>query len=113
MRHVTLLVDGIPVRPVLYADRFVDRLRGLVGMPPTTAMIIPGRSVHGCGLRRSLWAVGVGGNGLVRSVTRLRPFGLRVDPGARWLLELPWEDRPPPPGSRVAFLLGCRGCPDG
>jgi hypothetical protein len=112
MRPAVLLVDGVRTRPVLVADRFVDRLRGLVGRPGDAAMAIPGWSVHGWGLHRAVWAVGIDAEGTVLSVSRLRPFGLRVVPGAVWMLELPVVDRPPVAGSTVGFLLGCGRCPD-
>lgn len=93
----TIEVGGCPVR---VARRFPDRLRGLRGRGG--GLLLAGRSVHGIGMRRPLWAVGLTAGGTVVAVTRLAPW--RVVSFRRpvvAVLELPVDADPPLPGERL------------
>jgi|FLYL01.1.fsa_nt_gi hypothetical protein len=93
-------------RRVEVAASFVDRLLGVLA-PGVEAVLLPGRSVHGFGLTRSVWAIGIDRSGSVTEVRRLRPFGLLVLPGCRWILEIPIEWKPPRLGDRLRQVGPC------
>lgn len=105
MRLSSLHAPGWRSGPVLIAESFVDRLRGLVGRPEGLGIVIRGASVHGLGLRRPLWAVGLDGDGGVLSVALLRPRHLVCSRGAVHILELPLGTRPPTIGSTVTEIV--------
>lgn len=92
--------------PVKLADSFGKRLLGIYGVPRRWGVLIPGRSVHGFFIIRSLWAVGLDGTRRVVGVRTLRPGGLAVFRGASSVLELPRERTPPPPGRVLAWQGG-------
>lgn len=94
---------GAWARRVEYADGFLARLLGVFSAP-TGAVLIPGRSVHGFGLRRPLWAVAVDEDGVVLEVRILNPLAVVVFRRARWMLELPLAELPPPIGDRLELF---------
>ncbi len=86
------------------ARRFLDRLRGLLGR--RGGLLLAGRSVHGVGMRRSLWAVGLSADGTVVAVSRLAPW--RVVSFRRpvvAVLELPLDVDPPRLGERLVLPI--------
>lgn len=100
MRLVTLITPGWVADPVHLADRFLDRLLGLVAAPAERALLVPGGSVHGLGMRRPLLVAGLAGDGRVLGVVTLRPGKVVWFRGAAAVLELP-DDHPPPPVGAV------------
>lgn len=90
---------------VLVAETFWERLRGLIARPPDTAMLVPGRSVHGFGMRRPCQVVAIDRDGVVVSSTILRPGTVVRVPAARWMLELPTSAPPPPVGGVLAWPI--------
>ncbi len=87
---------------VLVAESFWQRLRGLIARPPDTAILIPGRSVHGIGMTRPCRVVALDRRYRVLAVRVLRPGRVVSVPGTSRILELP-ESIPPPP---LAATLG-------
>ncbi|HEY5685734.1 MAG TPA: hypothetical protein VIY70_10215 [Acidimicrobiia bacterium] len=102
MRTVEFHGAGWRSGAVLVAETFWERLRGLIARPPDTAMLVPGRSVHGFGMRRSCQVVALDGDGVVVSSSILRPGTLVRVPAARWMLELPTTAPLPPVGGVLA-----------
>lgn len=88
----TLEVDGRPVAPVLVADTWRARARGMLGRRPLPeAMWFVGeRAVHGVGMTRTLDVAFLAPDGEVVDVTTLRPFGAtRPRRGAVDVVEAP------------------------
>ena len=92
MRSARLVVNGADVAPLLVADTYLSRLRGMLGRRPLPPALLlrPGNSVHGMGMRESLDVAVLDASGLVLATTVLRPGGLtRSVPGASQVLEAP------------------------
>lgn len=72
----TLLRDGIPVAPVVVADRTADRRRGLLGTDAVLGALWITRcpSVHMVGMRYPLDVAVLDRDGRVLHVARLRPW---------------------------------------
>ncbi|MCL2667287.1 MAG: DUF192 domain-containing protein [Micrococcales bacterium] len=87
-----LLVDGSDVAPVIVADTYFRRLRGMLGrhpLPPAL-ILIPTNSVHGMGMRDALDVAHLDSDGTVLSTTVLRPMrATRSVRGAKQVLEAP------------------------
>ncbi len=81
------------------------RWKGLRGADHDHGLLLRTRSIHGFGLRGSLWAIALGPDLLVRSVGLLQRRGLVVDPAASWFLEIPCSWEPPVPGWRLMVEL--------
>lgn len=75
--RVRLIVDGVDVAPLLVADRWAVRARGMLARRPLPeAMWFVGEgSVHGVGMTRSLDVALLDADGRVVATTVLRPFG--------------------------------------
>lgn len=93
-------------REVIVPERFVERLRGVKALPPGTAMLLPGWSVHGIGLATPLRVVGIERSGRVADVVELPPGTVRIIWRARWMLELPDGEPAPAAGSQILGLPG-------
>jgi hypothetical protein len=92
---VEIFGDGWESGPVLVAERFAERLRGLRGRGVETSMLIRGWTVHGFGIRRSCVVVALDESFRVLSSQILRPRRVVVAPGAAFMLELPASASPP------------------
>jgi len=55
-------------------------------------------------MTQPLLVISLDGSGRVRRTARLRPGGLFVDLGARWIAEVPESVPPPSPGMLLAVL---------
>jgi len=108
MRSQSLVVDGSPVGPVLVADTYWTRLRGMLGRRtlPAALLLTPANSVHGMGMTQPLDVAVLDAAGTVLDVRVLRPMRMtRAVSGGRQVLEAPagsfvrWGVRP---GSVVA-----------
>ncbi len=91
--------------PLTVAVRARDRLRGLQPRSEGWALLLRGSSVHGIGMKESLWAVGLDHAGKVTSIRLLQPGRVMFFSTAHWILELPATSIPPPMG---AILCGTR-----
>ena len=100
MIPVTLAFPSAPVGAFL-CDRFLDRLRGLLGRPSGRVVVIPGAAVHGIGMRRPLRVIGLGRDGEVVGHRLLRPWRAVRIRGARWMVEGPVDLPVPPSGTRL------------
>jgi hypothetical protein len=87
--------------PLLVARTHRERFRGLRPRPRGRGLLLAGRSVHGRGMREGLRVVSLDAAGRVRRVALLRPRGVFVDRGARWILELPLESGAPAEGTAL------------
>lgn len=97
---MTLTSPSGPV-PADLCDRFVDRLRGLLGSDPGRIVVIPGSAVHGMGMRRPIRVIGLGPTGAVIGHRVLRPWrAIRIH-GARWMVEGPLDTEVPAIGTRL------------
>ncbi len=97
-----MAVDGTDVAEIELADTYLRRLRGMLGRRslPAGLLLLPGGSVHGVGMTRSLEVAllapvgddaraAVGMHRVVRTRV-LRPFGLVMSArGVRSVLEAP------------------------
>lgn len=72
-------------------------------------MLIPGRSVHGVGMREPLTVIGIDPGGRVVGIRRLQPGGVVFMLEARWMLEQSVEY--PVPGHREVLSMVIP-CPD-
>ena len=85
-------VDGREVAPVVVADTYLTRLRGMLGRRPLPPALLlrPAGSVHGMGMREPLDVAGLDADGAVLDVGVLRPFGLTPSVrGVTQVLEAP------------------------
>lgn len=92
MRTATLVVDGRRVDPVLVADSFWSRLRGMLGRRPLPPALLlrPANSVHGLGMREPLDVAVLDADGAVLAVGVLRPArATRTVRHGRQVLEAP------------------------
>lgn len=90
-------------RRVHVASGFRQRLTGLVGSDEDQAMLIPTRSVHGFGMRRSLVVVGIDRHHRVLGSRVLRPNRIVTFLTARYVLEMPPGCPVPPTGTKLSF----------
>lgn len=74
----------------MVAETFIDRLFGLhrFSQPPA-ALIVPGNSVHGFGLRSPIWVTGIDEHGRGTSPTVLGPGRIVRFRGASAVVEMP------------------------
>ena len=92
MRSARLVVDGAEVAPLLVADTFLSRLRGMLGRRPLPPALLlrPANSVHGMGMRDPLDVAVLDSAGVVLATSVLRPGrATRSTPGGRQVLEAP------------------------
>jgi hypothetical protein len=89
--------------PVLVAGSFLDRLWGAAAIPPASALVIPGRSVHGM-WGAPMTVVALDRDMAVLGVRALRRGGALAFPRAHRLLELPVGSLPPPVGARLVLV---------
>lgn len=90
---------------VIFADDFWLRLRGLIGRPEDTGLLIRGRSVHGFWLSRSIRVYGIDARGVVISAQLLSRRRVVVAPGATSILEVPLHWPGLPIGSRIPLEM--------
>ena len=92
--------DGVEV-----ADTFYKRWRGMRPTSRGRSMIFRGSSVHGFGMKESLWAVGLDAGNVVVGVRRLDPLRIvRIRRAVR-ILEIPADQMPPAIGE-VLLIAG-------
>jgi hypothetical protein len=97
--------------PLLLARTYRERWRGLRPRPRGRGLLLAARSVHGRGMRERLLVVSLDAAGVVRRTELLRPQGVFVDRGAKWIVEMPAAVPAPAVGAvlRVRRLSGSRG----
>jgi len=92
MRASRLWVDGVDVAPLLVADTYLSRLRGMLGRRPLPPALLlrPANSVHGMGMRDTLDVAVLDASGTVLATAVLRPGRLtRSVRGGHQVLEAP------------------------
>lgn len=102
MESIRIATDSWWVE-VMLAERFLDRLRGIRGVPPGQGIALRSRAIHTFGLDHCLGAFGVDGTGTVVAVDSLTPNRLFYFRGARLVVELPAGSVLPAQGETVAI----------
>lgn len=97
--------DGFEVRDVTAALTVVARLRGLIGRPGSSLLLLTG-AVHGFHLDRDLIAIGLDRRGVVVAVRPLRRRRMVWIRGARWILEVAPGGDLPRTGDRLHLARG-------
>lgn len=87
--------------PVLRAEGFADRFRGLKGLDPGTSLLLATSSVHSVGLGRPFTAVGLTDGFVVAGSRVVKPNRIARFPGCSYVLELPIDVPPPSVGSTL------------
>lgn len=80
-----------------YRNR-LKRAWGLMFRRPKPVLLVGVNSVHGFFLLEPVWAVFLDDDMRVVDVVLLKPWGFHKEVGARHVLELPVEERPPKKG---------------
>ena len=86
---IELFSAGWRSGPVVEARSFRSRWRGVKQAPDYAGILIPGRSVHGIGLRGPLLYVAIGAGGRVLATGRLEVNRFVTVRAAKEILELP------------------------
>lgn len=105
----TLRLEGAGWRspPVIIADTFLSRLRGLRPRPRDRALLIATSSVHGMGMREPLRVVALDSSNQVISIGVLGRGRIVSYPEASAILELPLEAEVPQVGTRLSIVASC------
>lgn len=106
MKTVEVTVGTWRLGHVLLPETFGERLKGLRGRPPGTAMLLETSSVHGIGMREAFRAVGITGTMQVGETRMVAPGQVVRIPGCRYILELPSDIEPPLTGQAVEVRCG-------
>jgi hypothetical protein len=99
---VALRCDAWRVDRVVVANTFLARLLG-IHAAGATGVLLRSSSVHGMSLAEPLSVTHLTRAGAVVSHDRLEAGG-RVRASGYWMLELPLDAAPPPPGARLTVL---------
>ena len=110
MEWGTFESDGWSSPTVGVARTFRERLAGLRPRSSGHGILMPGRSVHGFGMKEPLLIVGLDGEARVIKVRILRPGRLAAIRNARHILELPIDRKAPRHGAVLTWVGG--GPPD-
>lgn len=91
MRSAELLVDGRGVAPLLLAERFGERLRGMLGRSPLppALLISPCSSVHTWWMGATIDVAMLGADRRVLAVRTMKPWGYFGARGTKMVLEAP------------------------
>jgi len=81
--------DGTIFGPVIVAERFGERFRGLRPRAAGRYLLLPTNSVHGFGMREPIWAAGLSDTMTVTQVAIVAPRRVITLRGAVWILEGP------------------------
>lgn len=105
----TLEAENWSSGPLVLADSFWLRLRGLVAHRRTLGLLIAANSVHGWGMTRRVLVVGLDRDLRVKRISTLPPFGLVVARGCAYAMELPAGKSPPALGVVLAISMDTLG----
>lgn len=105
-RRVDLRSGAWSVERVAVPTTFAGRLRGRAGRRATAhrPVLLAVAAIHTMGCRRSLLAVPLSADGVVRGHAIVAPGSLRWFRGARWILELDVGVDPPPTNARLTVV---------
>ena len=101
MRTVALRSGSWSSGPVLQAETFLERRRGLKRQPEGTSILLETSSVHGIGVSEPFTAVGLTPDLDVTQAKLVKPWRVVSFPGCRFVLELPVDASVPEKGSRL------------
>ena len=90
--------------PVLAADNFLERWRGLRGAGPDAALLLRTSSVHGMGMDRPFQAIGLSADYRVLETRQVEPGRFARFRGCKWILEIPAELAPPAMGQTLELV---------
>lgn len=107
-----MVVDGDEWRfePVVVAESFSERRRGLRPRSRGRGLLLETGSVHGFGMAEPLLVVFISAAGTVVGSRRLSPRRVMRCPSA-WTLELPIGTPLPAVGTLLRVLPSCAACP--
>lgn len=100
---ISLVTDGWAARGICHARSFRERWRGIEQVPGS-GLLLETRSVHGFGMRAPVRAVAITPGMRVSAVRWLLPWRILFFPTARFILELPAWQSPPPIGSTLVIF---------
>lgn len=100
---ISLIADGWAARRIRLARSFRERWRG-IELVPGSGLLLETRSVHGFGMRVPVRAVAITPGMRVSAVRWLLPGRVLFFPRARFVLELPAWQSPPPVGSILVIV---------
>ncbi len=103
MQVIQLQTEHWDSGPVLHAQTFRERRRGLKGRPSATSMLIEAGSVHSFGLKSPFHAVGLTSELEVVEVIRVAPWRTASFAGCGYVLELPIDSPLPALGSILVW----------
>lgn len=106
MDRVTLVTEGWASGRVFAAGSFLEKWRGVKGLPEGSRLILAARSVHGFGLKGPLLVAAMDDDMRVTDVQVLEPGRVLTFPRARFILEMPIEGDPPPVGAMLELRGG-------
>ena len=106
MEWGTFVSDGWSSPIVHVANTFRQRFTGLRPYSSGQGILIPGRSVHGFGMKEPLLIVGLDDESRVVDLRVLFPGRLAVFRGARHVLELPIDREAPRRGAVLTWVGG-------
>ena len=106
MDRVTLVTEGWASYRVFAARSFLEKWRGVKGLPDGSRLLLATRSVHGFGLKSPLLVAAIGGDMKVSDVQVLEPGRVLFYPRARFILEMPIDGTLPPVGSVLELRRG-------
>lgn len=101
MKRVRLSGEGWSHQPVARAEGFADRLWGLHKLEPGSTLLLETSSIHSIGLGRAFRAVALSDEYVVMDVRTVSPWRAMFFRDCRYVMELPLDVEPPPPGTRL------------
>jgi hypothetical protein len=101
MESIRVSGESWPGVEVSYASGFLERLRGIKGVPAGRGIALRKRAIHTFGLSEALSAFGVDGAGTVVTVKTLRPNRLFYFRRSHLIFELREGEDLPLPGTTV------------
>ena len=90
--------------PVMTANTFFERWRGLRGAAPDASLLIRTNSVHGVGMDRPFQAIGLSEDYQVMESRVVAPGGFARFRSCKWVLETPADAYPPAPGQTLELV---------
>lgn len=108
---IRLTDGGWQSGPLLVVAGFLQRLRGMRGVPPGWGVLLRTGSVHTFGMSQSLMVLSLDGSGRILRRGTVPPGRVVSDRGAVWMAEMPPGRCPPKPGRVVHVLPMLAGWP--
>lgn len=101
MKRVRISGEDWSLQSLMVAEGFVERLRGLLPLNASSALLIETSSVHSIGMGRPFRAVALDEALTVVAVAVVEPWRVVSFRGARFIMELPLDVDPPRVGASL------------